>query len=142
MVKAPVFPVPFLALNSDEHLLQIKFAKAPSKNISSHQSNGNTLLLDGRWIFPALLENAHKKFTLQIIVLEAVSFGRRDILPCCRQNKASRKLASILWFLIGCPWAGLAIGSSNLRHDSALHAFAAFVEEASVADDAASGVDA
>ena len=141
MVKAPVLPVPFLALYSDENLLQIKFAKAPSKNISSHQSNGNTLLLDGRWIFPALLENAHKKFTLQIIVLEAVSFGRSDILPC-RQNKASRKLASILWFLNGCLWAGLAIGSSNLHHDSALHAFAAFVEEASVVDDAASGVDA
>lgn len=40
----------------------------------------NNYLLDGRWSFPALLENAHQELSLETVVLEFMSLGGSDIL--------------------------------------------------------------
>jgi hypothetical protein len=40
----------------------------------------NNYLLDWRWGFPALLENAHQELSLETVVLEFMSLGGSDIL--------------------------------------------------------------
>lgn len=49
------------------------------QDIATGQSDWDARLLDWRWSFPALLEDAHEKLALQAVVLELVSLGGGDV---------------------------------------------------------------
>jgi len=50
------------------------------QDIAPSQRDGNRLLLDGRRALEPLLEDAHQELAFQKVILEFVSFRRRDIL--------------------------------------------------------------
>jgi hypothetical protein len=57
-----------------------------SKNVATSKNDRNRLFLNGGWLLKALLENSHKKFSLQIIVFKFVAFGRRYILKLLHET--------------------------------------------------------
>ena len=51
-----------------------------SENILSRHGDSDRSFLDGRWLFPALLEDAHEKITSETEVFEVDSLRLSDIL--------------------------------------------------------------
>lgn len=49
------------------------------QDVAACQCDWDARLLNWRWSFPALLEDAHQELTLETIVLEFMSLGSRDI---------------------------------------------------------------
>ncbi len=52
----------------------------PRKNVSASEGDGDGLLLDGRGLLKALLEDAHEQLALEVVVLKVVTLGVRDVL--------------------------------------------------------------
>lgn len=50
-----------------------------SQDVAASQCDWDARLLDGRWSFPALLENAHQELSLETVVLEFMSLSGSDI---------------------------------------------------------------
>jgi hypothetical protein len=50
------------------------------QDVAAGQGNGYALLLNGRWLFEALLVDAHEQLPLEEVVLKVVALGGRHIL--------------------------------------------------------------
>ena len=79
ITKAPVLPVPFLALAIT--LLPRRFLVKRFKKLDyTIEDNGNTLFLDGRRLFEALFNKTHHEFFSLDKVFKIVTFGGSNVL--------------------------------------------------------------
>jgi len=79
MTKAPVLPVPFLALAIT--LLPRRFLVKKFKKLGcTIKDNWNTFFLDGRGLFETLFNKTHHEFFSLDKVFKIVTFGGSNVL--------------------------------------------------------------